>query len=78
MDIKTIQNEFGEDCECETDVVKNCILKTKKLMDALKILGIDISKSSNLNYIYTYFLLKLQDTKKEKQQIELDKIRGII
>ena len=26
----------------------------------------------------TYFLLKLQDTKEEKQQIEREKLRGVI
>ena len=74
MNIETIQIEFGKDCECENDVVKNCILKTKELMDALKILGINTSNSSNLNYIYTYFLLKLQDTKEEKQSLEKAKL----
>lgn len=75
MDIKTIQIEFGNEYECENDVVKECLLKTNEILSALKVLGVDISKSKNLNYIYTYFLLKLQDTKKEKQNIELEKIR---
>lgn len=67
MNDNVIKSEFGEDCRCENDVVKNCMLKTKELMNALKVLGINTSKSSNLNYIYTYFLLKLQDTKKENK-----------
>lgn len=78
MDIKTIQIEFGKDCECENDVVKNCLLKTNELIGALNVLGVDTRNSPNLNYIYTYFLLKLQDTKKEKQAIERDRMRGLI
>lgn len=78
MDIKTIQIEFGKECECENDVVANCMIKTRELMNALKVLGIDTSRSTNLDYIYTYFLLKLKDTRKEKQQIERDKLRGVI
>lgn len=75
MDLKTIQIEFGKDCKCENDVVKNCILKTRELMESLKVLGIDTSRSTNLNYIYTYFLLKLGDTKKEKQAIDIYDLR---
>ena len=78
MDIKTIQIEFGKECKCENDVIRNCILKTRELMSALKVLGIDTSRSTNLDYIYTYFLLKLQDTKEEKQQIEREKLKGVI
>ena len=78
MDIKTIQIEFGKDCECENDVAKNCLLKTNELIGALNVLGVDTRNSPNLNYIYTYFLLKLQDTKKEKQAIERDRMRGLI
>ena len=59
MDIKTIQAEFGKECECENDVIMQCIIKTKEMQNALKILGVDISKCYDLNYIYTYFLLKL-------------------
>lgn len=55
MDIKTIQIEFGKECKCENDVIRNCILKTRELMSALKVLGIDTSRSTNLDYIYTYF-----------------------
>ena len=69
MDIKTIQIEFGKECKCENDVIRNCILKTRELMSALKVLGIDTSRSTNLDYIYTYFLSKLLDTKEEKLQI---------
>lgn len=70
MDIKTIQIEFGKECKCENDVIRNCILKTRELMSALKVLGIDTSRSTNLDYIYTYFLLKLQDTKEENNRLK--------
>lgn len=75
MDIKTIQAEFGKECECENDVIMQCIIKTKEMQNALKILGVDISKCYDLNYIYTYFLLKLNDTKNEKNKIEIEKLR---
>ena len=78
MDIKIIQTEFGKECECEADVVRNCILKAKEIQEALRTLGVDITRSYNLNYIYTYLLLKLQDTKKEKQQIEYWKAQNKI
>lgn len=73
MDLKTIQIEFGEKCECENDVVKECLKRTNGLIEALKVLGMDISRSNNLNYIHTYLLLKLQDTAKEKHSLEKEK-----
>jgi hypothetical protein len=75
MDIKTIKMEFGDNCECENDVIQQCIIKTMEIQDALRTLGVDITKSKNLNYIYTYFLLKFKDTSKEKQDIEREKLR---
>lgn len=78
MNIKIIQAEFGKECECEGDVVKQCILKVKEIQEALRTLGVDITRSQNLNYIYTYLILKLQDTKKEKNDIDFYKAQHSI
>lgn len=75
MDYKTIQSQFGKDCECENDVIKNCKIKIDELINALDILGIDTSRSENLKYIRMYLLLKLKDIKYEKQNLELEKLR---
>ena len=70
MDLKTIRINFGDNLKCESDVIKECIAKTKEMQEALKILGVDIKNCINLEYIYTYFILKLEDTKKHRQEID--------
>lgn len=71
MDLNTIQIEFGKECKCERDVVAQCLKKTMELKNALEVIGVDISKSQRLEYIFTYLVLKLKDYRDEG--IEIDK-----
>ena len=73
MKLSTIQIEFGKECKCERDVIEQCLKKTMELKNALEVLGVDISRSKRLNYIWTYFILKLDECRDEG--IEIDKFQ---